>query len=239
MPNIQQITKDSSTIIFNDEIFAAPDLTIFDSQYWRSQQQLTGSATGRGTTYFFEHADNEYVLRHYRRGGLIGKLITDQYLFRGILRTRPWREFKLLGDMFNLGLPVPEPVAALVTRQGLTYRGDIIIKRIANSKDVFSRLCEGPLSNEVWHAIGACIRQFHDHNVYHHDLNIHNVMLDESNKIWLIDFDKCAIHASNNWKQANVKRLLRSLHKEQNKQPIFHFNEQNWQTLMASYGVTP
>ena len=64
-------------------------------------------------------------------------------------------------------------------------------------------------------------------------------MLDEHNKVWLIDFDKCAIHASNNWKQANVKRLLRSLHKEQDKQPTFYFNEQDWQTLMASYGITP
>lgn len=236
MPNIQQTSKDRSTIIFDAEIFAAPDLTIFDSQHWQSQQQITGSATGRGTTYFFTHANNEYVLRHYRRGGLIGKVIKDQYVFRGVTRTRPWREFKLLGHMHSLGLPVPEPVAAQVTRLGVMYRGDIIIKRIANSQDVFSHLCQGPLTNETWHAIGACIRQFHDHNVYHHDLNIHNVMLDKNGKIWLIDFDKCAIHASNNWKQANVKRLLRSLHKEQVKQSAFHFNEQDWQTLMSGYG---
>jgi 3-deoxy-D-manno-octulosonic acid kinase len=236
MPNIQQTSKDRSTIIFDAEIFAAPDLHIFDGHYWQSKQQLTGSATGRGTTYFFRHESNEYVLRHYRRGGLIGKLIEDSYLFRGLSRTRAWREFTLLEQMHSLGLPVPEPVAAQVTRHNVMYRGDIIIKRIPNSQDMFSHLCEAPQPQTTWQAIGTCIRQFHDNNVYHHDLNIHNVMLDGAGKIWLIDFDKCAIHASNNWKKANLDRLLRSLHKEQAKQKTFHFSEQNWQTLLSAYG---
>ncbi|MEI8649946.1 hypothetical protein P4S73_22085 [Paraglaciecola sp. Hal342] len=52
MPNIQQTSTNRSTIIFDAEIFAAPDLNIFDGQYWQAKQQLTGSATGRGTTYF-------------------------------------------------------------------------------------------------------------------------------------------------------------------------------------------
>ncbi|MBJ2137955.1 3-deoxy-D-manno-octulosonic acid kinase [Paraglaciecola chathamensis] len=236
MPNIQQTSTNRSTIIFDAEIFAAPDLNIFDGQYWQAKQQLTGSATGRGTTYFFKHDNHEYVLRHYRRGGLIGKLIKDSYLFRGLSRTRAWREFTLLEQMHRLGLPVPEPVAAQVTRQNVMYKGDIIIKRIPNSRDMFSFLCDAPQPDTTWQAIGACIRQFHDHNVYHHDLNIHNVMLDDNGKIWLIDFDKCAIHASNNWKKANLDRLLRSLHKEQNKQQTFYFNEQNWQTLLSAYG---
>jgi 3-deoxy-D-manno-octulosonic acid kinase len=235
MPNVQQTTINNSTIIFDAQIFAAPDVAIFDSQYWQTRDQISGTATGRGTTYFFWHNGQELVLRHYRRGGLIGKVINDQYLFKSLEETRAWQEFRLLAHMQKLALPAPAPVAAKVTRHGPVYRADIIIKRIGDSQDVFTLLCRCALAQHTWQAIGACIRQFHNHDIYHHDLNIHNIMLDKQQKVWLIDFDKCTVKPCESYKAANLARLKRSLYKEHSKQPHFNFNEANWQTLLAGY----
>ena len=58
-------------MLFDSGHFPAPVPKMFTGQYWKTQNAITGQATGRGTTYFFKHNKNEYVLRHYRRGGLI------------------------------------------------------------------------------------------------------------------------------------------------------------------------
>lgn len=236
MPDVQQTTINNSTIIFDAQIFAAPEVAIFDGQYWQAKDRIIGTATGRGTTYFFRHNQQELVLRHYRRGGLIGKVINDQYLFKNLEETRAWQEFRLLAHMQTLALPAPAPVAAKVTRHGPVYRADIIIKRIGDSQDVFTLLCRSALAEHTWLAIGACIRRFHNHDIYHHDLNIHNIMLDKQQKVWLIDFDKCSLKSNTSYKMANLARLKRSLCKEYSKQPQFYFNEANWQALLAGYG---
>ena len=62
--------------------------------------------------------------------------------------------------------------------------------------------------------IGQTIAKFHHHQIYHHDLNIHNIMLDIENEVWLIDFDKCGIRQGSNWKNSNMARLKRSFEKE-------------------------
>ena len=67
-------------MLFDSGHFPVPVPKMFTGQYWKTQNAITGQATGRGTTYFFKHNKNEYVLRHYRRGGLIGKVLSDQYM---------------------------------------------------------------------------------------------------------------------------------------------------------------
>lgn len=207
----------------------------FEPDFWRNQGKIKGHATGRGTTYFINHNHRELVLRHYRRGGLMGKLIADQYLFTGWRHSRALREADLLLHMATLGLPVPQPIAARVSRQGLFCRADIIIEKIANATDVHQLLLSTPLSQQQWQGIGQAIALMHQAQVYHHDLNIHNIMLDSSDKVWLIDFDKCQIQQGNKWKQANLARLLRSLHKEKDKHASYHFNLSHWQSLLAGY----
>src|SRR5207249_8250298 len=43
----------------------------FDPKYWEERGELDGAARGRGTTHFVKSAGRHFVLRHYRRGGLI------------------------------------------------------------------------------------------------------------------------------------------------------------------------
>ncbi|WP_416306863.1 3-deoxy-D-manno-octulosonic acid kinase [Neptunicella sp. SCSIO 80796] len=235
MPDFHNINQDGITILFDAQLLPNPDKALFDPQYWRTQGLLSGGAKGRGTTYFFRYQQLDMVLRHYRRGGLIGKLLQDQYFFTGLEHTRAWQEFYLLADMQQDQLPAPVPVAALIERSGLAYRADLITLRIPASVDVFQALSERALTENQWISIGRTIRQLHDQQIFHHDLNIHNLMLDQQDKIWIIDFDKCRRKGGQKWKQQNLDRLLRSLHKEKQRQSSFYWQQSDWDGLLAGY----
>lgn len=234
MANIQEKTIGSQIILFDPEHFADPASDIFCGPYWIAENKITGQATGRGTTYFFKQNEQEYVLRHYLRGGLIGKVLNDQYMFTGLEKTRAWQEFNLLRHMLNLELPCPKPIAAQVTKAGLYYKADIILAKIEQAKDLFNVLLTQKVTGAVWQDIGKTIAQFHQQNIYHHDLNIHNIMLDHQNKVWLIDFDKCSVKSGHDWQDKNLARLHRSFEKEKGLKNI-QWQESDWQQLMLGY----
>ena len=236
MADISQNIIGNNTILFDQKFFSKASTSWFEKDYWQNQGAITGSAEGRGTTYFFQHQKVDMVLRHYKRGGLIGKIVDDHFLFNNIASTRPWVEFNLLTKLTEWDLPVPQPVAARIIKTGMIYTADIIIKRIPDSNDCFERLCSAPLEKNVWIDVGRCIRRFHDKQVFHHDLNIHNIMLNNSN-IWLIDFDKCFIRKGNKWKNLNLERLLRSLRKEKNKTKDFFWQDSDWQYFIRGYNT--
>ncbi|MFD2167360.1 3-deoxy-D-manno-octulosonic acid kinase [Thalassotalea euphylliae] len=204
-------------------------------EYWLAKDLVVGQAQGRGTTYFVEHNEQQWVLRHYYRGGLVGKFINDSYFFSGLESTRAIREFSLLLKLKELGLPAPTPVACQITRHGLWYRGDIITTRIENAQDLFAKLVHTPCNQGMWHEIGRCIAAFHNAQVYHHDLNIHNILIDDEDKVWLIDFDQGAIKSGSDFKQGNLDRLKRSFTKELSTHPQLHWSEQEWQMLIDGY----
>lgn len=233
-PNIQQKTISSQVILFDTEHFAIPAPEIFTSKYWQIKNAITGQAKGRGTTYFFQHNKNEYVLRHYRRGGVIGKVLSDQYLYTSIEKSRAWQEFRLLKLMQTFDLPCPTPIAAMVSKSGLYYQADIISTKIPDAQDLHHILLNKSLTTDVWEKIGQTIAKFHNHQVYHHDLNIHNIMLDSEDGVWLIDFDKCAIKQGDDWKQSNMERLKRSFEKEKRLNNI-QWQLIDWQVLVSAY----
>ncbi len=225
-----------NVIITSDDCQHPVSADWFSAAHWIKQQAVTGESHGRNTTYFFCYDNSEYVLRHYYRGGLIGRFNKDSYLFSQLESTRAYSELKLLEELHQLGLPAPAPLAGLVQKQGLFYKADLIIEKIPNAQDAFHLLKQQALSEAQWNAIGSTIALFHHHNVFHSDLNIHNIMLDNTNKIWLIDFDKGERNKpGNEWKQANLDRLLRSLRKEKGKFTKFQWQEKHWQWLLHGY----
>ena len=153
-------------------------------------------------------------LSRYRRGGLVARFLDDYYLWTGLERTRPWREWRLLDYLYKEGFPVPRPVAAYVSRSGIGYRGDLITELIPDAHSLASALADSRIELLPWQAIGACIRRFHDAGIYHADLNAHNILLDNRNKIYLLDFDRGERRTPGVlWQEANLGRLLRSLRK--------------------------
>jgi 3-deoxy-D-manno-octulosonic acid kinase len=207
----------------------------FEPRYWQARGQLDGSARGRGTTWFLKPSDGKrYVLRHYRRGGLLARFAVDRYGWRGEDNTRPFAEWQLTYRLHRAGLPVPTPIAARYRRQGSTYSGDIITERLTTVGSLADCLRTGALSVLTWISIGRCLRRFHDLGVCHADLNAHNVLLSEDD-VYLIDFDRCQLRGGGFWRDANLVRLRRSLDKITWSLPSERFGESDWHGLLDGY----
>jgi 3-deoxy-D-manno-octulosonic acid kinase len=206
----------------------------FEPRYWEGRGELDGSARGRGATHFIKSAGRRYVLRHYRRGGVMARLSADRYLWQGQEDTRPFEEWQLTYRLHRAGLPVPAPLAARYRHAGLTYSGDILTERLPTVGSLAECLRTGALSVLTWISIGRCIRRFHDLGVCHADLNAHNVLLSEEGA-YLIDFDRSQLRAPGLWRDANLVRLRRSLEKVTWGLPSERFGESDWHGLLDGY----
>ncbi len=183
----------------------------FDPEHWRRQGRVTGEAPGRGASLFLDAGDAEWVLRPYRRGGLVARLSESHYLWTGAERSRSFRELRLTAHLFSLGLPVPRPVAAVATRHGPSYEAALITVRLPAACALAERLHDG--DEALLARVGATVRRFHDAGLDHVDLNARNLLVDNDEQVWLIDFDRCRLRAPGKWREANLDRLARSLAK--------------------------
>jgi len=208
----------------------------FEPRFWMARGAVIGTASaGRGATLLFEHEGRRYVLRHYRRGGLMAPLAGDRFLWKGERRSRPLRELQLNLRLHAAGLPVPLPVAARYERDGMIYRAWYLSEYLPDTMSLAQRLDVGEVGLTVWAAIGRCIRRFHDHGLCHADLNAHNILLREEAAVFLVDFDRCSRRAPGMWSDANLARLRRSLDKLEDARPQRRFDDAQWQCLLAAY----
>ncbi|MGR5094922.1 3-deoxy-D-manno-octulosonic acid kinase [Vibrio maritimus] len=219
---MRTVVENNARYWFDEDLLQEPVQKVFDANYWQTQGRVIGTAEGRGTTWFVKTNTVDAALRHYRRGGLFGKLVKDQYWFSNWEQTRCYQEFQLLHTLINAGVNVPRPIAARAVRTGLFYRADLLTEKVSNARDLVAILEEGPLSDEMYKKIGREIRKMHDTQVNHTDLNIHNILIDDLNNVWIIDFDKCHQQNGNDWKQANYERLKRSFEKEVERKSIHY-----------------
>jgi 3-deoxy-D-manno-octulosonic-acid transferase len=241
MAEVKKLNTDNALAWFDPHFYPNFDMTYFQAEFWQQQGLVIGQSKGRNTVWFIRQQNGqEAVLRHYYRGGLVGKLNKDKFWPEPAAQSRAMAEFSLLWQMRLWGLPVPRPCAALYQKHGFSYSADILIERIPGTTDLAHLLQQRPLTAAEWQQLGAVIASFHQHQVYHSDLNCHNILLDNQGQFWLIDFDKCAIRTAadypdQSWKTQNLQRLLRSLNKEQQQLPNFHWQPDQFAALELGY----
>jgi 3-deoxy-D-manno-octulosonic acid kinase len=215
--------------------------SIFDPGYWRARGALSVTPQGRGSAWFVRTGGDEWALRHYSRGGFIGKFLRDGYLWTGEARVRAFAELRLTQELHELGLPVPVPIAAAYRRSGISYRCDLITRRIKGAVALSARLAQAPLGADRWREIGAVIARFHGAGVDHVDLNAHNILLNEGEgeggggSVSVIDFDRGRLRAPGPWRRANLARLQRSLLKIRRNLPQDRYDEECWNAIMTGY----
>ncbi|RUR35802.1 3-deoxy-D-manno-octulosonic acid kinase [Vreelandella populi] len=187
---------------------------LFSADYWRCKDLVVGEAPGRGSSLFLQATPTQqWVLRPYRRGGLVAKLSEKRYWWAGAERTRAFQELRLTAALFEQGLPVPSPVACCVTRHGMTYEAALITVRIPGAQALANLLAAGKADDALLRRVGTMIKRFHEAGLDHVDLNARNILIDPSAASWLIDLDRCRLRKPGKWQSNNLERLARSVAK--------------------------
>lgn len=210
----------------------------FDADYLQQQKLVTGTAEGRGTVYFFKLNELDVVLRHYKRGGMVAKINDDKFLYTGIENSRCHKELRVLQLLCEANINVPEPIAGRIVKKGPFYTADIITRVIANATELHEVLQNKAVHAKTWQNIGNEIRKMHDAQICHHDINVKNILLvknDDTNRVHLLDFDKCEFQKGNHWKASNLERLERSLNKQVAKCAKYYYEPGDWEALKEGY----
>ena len=235
LENIKVISSGQRRILYDAALLEHPDESLFCPGPELMVEKT--AAIGRGEPIFYQYQGHDLVLKQYLRGGMVASLLGDRYFGLNPEQTRAFKEFRLLHQLQALNLPAPVPVAASAERAGLFFRAALITLEIAHAWTLADQLMLSAADDSTWQAVGRCIRQFHDHDVYHADLNARNILLSD-NKVYLIDFDKGAFrYLGESWKASNLARLKRSLLKFKSRNQTFYFDENNWKQLLQGYSA--
>lgn len=213
-----------------------PSQSLFDHQAWQQTGRILRSSAGRGQAYFLQ-ADGEeiWVGRHYQRGGLLAWINHDRYLWTGAEPSRPAGEFNMLAQLYNQGLPVPRPIAARAVRRGPWYRADLLTRAIPDTQPLADYLSQSGLADQHWYQLGQTVARLHACGIWHADLNARNILVSSDRRFYLLDFDRARRRRPGRWQTANLRRLQRSLHKFAQRWSGLHFQEADWQHLVAGY----
>ena len=224
-------------ILYDRQVISEISESRFVAANWLHSEPVSGvlGSAGRGNTMFVGNVPRQFVLRHYQRGGLAGRVTHDNYVWTGADATRPFREWRLLAKMADKGLRVPRPVAARYQRKGLFYTADLITVRVPNVRSLSTCLLDRAAGDDFWRALGSAIHEFHSNGVFHADMNAYNLQIDNSGDLWMLDFDRGRLLPAGQWQQKTLRRLHRSLRKIKSANPSLHFNAGDWEMLLQGY----
>ena len=104
MSDTVEKTSDGA-IVYDTAILNQISEAAFSPAGWASATVIGGAlkSGGRGNTLIVSDGQQEFVLRHYLRGGLPGRIIRDSYLWTGEDQTRSFAEWYLLAKLFKRG----------------------------------------------------------------------------------------------------------------------------------------
>lgn len=207
----------------------------FDTDYWQGKPGFSRIDGGRGGSVKIRIDGQVAMLRQYLRGGLIARFLTDQYLWLGKNKTRPWREWSILKLAREAGLPVPKVLGVCVLRTGLYYRATIMTDFFEDTETLAESLMQKSLPRDCWRQLGSLLRQFQSQGFRHADLNANNILIDKHGQFFVIDFDQAKMMSSlGDWQWKPLYRLQRSLEKI-NRKSRLRYGDDDWQALMDGY----
>ncbi len=159
------------------------------------------------------------VVKHYKRGGLLGLVNRRRYVHWG--RLRPQIEFELLEQVRSLGVQAPEPLAFAV-QGGLWYKGWLITRRVENERTLAEiSVVDEDRTRRVMQRFVQQVALLMRNKIYHVDLHPGNVIVDENDNVFILDFDKAHFfkYSKNRlrdrylcrWRRAVIKHRLPEL----------------------------
>ena len=121
----------------------------------------------------------------------------------------------MLKRMHELELPVPRPVSIKLSISGFYYNGKIITEEVLNAVNLKKIIISKKINNQMISNIISVLRNLIQNNIFHSDLNINNILIDESLSIYIIDFDNSFFTKRKKLLIKPLDRLIKSIRKEQ------------------------
>jgi hypothetical protein len=161
----------------------------------------------------------ELFARKSRRGGMIARILNELYV--GVT-PRPFTELAVTIEAMRRGIPVAEPMGAMVEWVGpALYRGFFLTRAVQGmTLWEFLKTDDDPtVRTHVLEQARASIATMHDKGLFHADLNLHNLLVTrarDSFTVIIIDLDKSRLFdasVSSPMRRTNAARLIRSARK--------------------------
>lgn len=168
------------------------------------------------------------LVRHYRRGGWLGRLLGDRYWGA----ERFFEEARVTERARALGVATPVVLGVRAERVMCRWcRGDFVTREITGGRDLAfywkrwrdtGAVLSDPLRSSLAKKLGELVRRMHDAGIVHADLNVKNLLVriepasPEAVEAFVVDLDKARILPSvpAHLRAENILRLYRSLEKE-------------------------
>jgi 3-deoxy-D-manno-octulosonic acid kinase len=192
---------------------------------WAAARPGRHAFKGRGTAWGVSAHDGDWVVRHYRRGGAVARLLGDAYIHVG--EPRPFRELRASAAARSRGVASPEVVAVVVYPAGVLYRADIATRLVPDSADLAEVTLgdarpDEPARAAAWRAAGRLMRAAFEAGVLHADLNLRNILIARGGTdagdptALLIDLDRATVAEGPASGPARA-RMIRRLHRSRRK----------------------
>lgn len=158
------------------------------------------------------------IIKTYCRGGVLGKVVRDSYLRGSLGLLRSEAEFVMLEHVRSLGVCAPEPILWAAKGWPL-YRAWLVTREIANHQTLAEvALVDAPRAHALFEPLLVQVDLLIEHGVFHLDLHPGNVVVDDKDNVYLLDFDKarvvrCGIQTLRDrylrrWRRAVIKHQL-------------------------------
>ncbi|HUF50549.1 MAG TPA: lipopolysaccharide kinase InaA family protein, partial [Longimicrobiales bacterium] len=184
------------------------------------------SFAGRGAAYRMRSADGDWLVRHYRRGGLVARVLDEEYLRVGV--PRPLRELRASAAARSRGVATPQVVAAITYPAGPFYRADLATTFIEDGADLADitfgseqDAVQDGVREAAWRAAGALLSTAFAAGVDHADLNLRNILVTAGGTAYLLDLDRAIVHEGSVSDVAR-NRMLERLHRSRRKLESIH-----------------
>lgn len=190
---------------------------------WAATRPDAREFRGRAAAYAVAAGGDQWVVRHYRRGGMVARLLRDRYVRLG--DARPLTELRASHAARDRGVPTPEIVAAVVYDDGALYRADLATRLIPGAKDLADAVLgpdRGDAGERVaaWRAAGSLLRRAFGAGVVHADINLRNILVQAGDsatpEAYLLDLDRAVVRDGAVDDVAR-RRMLERLHRSRRK----------------------
>jgi 3-deoxy-D-manno-octulosonic acid kinase len=158
------------------------------------------------------------VIKHYIRGGIIGKFIKKKYI--KIKNIRSESEYIYLNQALSIGVNAPKPLI-FAYKGRFIYKAWLVTEYIQNSVSLIELIeSDKKKAYNLLNYLNLSIKKLIENKIYHVDLHPGNVLIGEGGKVYLIDFDKAKFYDNQKklekkyikrWRRAGIKYNLSGL----------------------------